>query len=78
MDEKKEGRLSNFELLRIISIVMILIHHYSLHNGLISNINTTPIVKFFSMFAEKYKSIFLYYPPEWKVSAVSSISAPHR
>ena len=50
MDEKKEGRLSNFELLRIISIAMILIHHYSLHNGLISNINTTPIVKFFSMF----------------------------
>lgn len=36
---KKKNRLSNFELLRIVSIIMIIAHHYSVHGGWLNKIN---------------------------------------
>lgn len=50
MNKTKE-RDSSFELLRIISIAMIILCHYTLYNGLIHNPNVPAIVKPFSMCA---------------------------
>ena len=38
---EKKTRLSNFELLRIISMLLIVAHHFSVHSHLISD---TPII----------------------------------
>ena len=35
-DNIKEQRLSNFELLRIIAMILIILHHYAYHGNLIS------------------------------------------
>lgn len=48
---KTEERDSSFELLRIISIAMIILCHYTLYNGFIHNPNIPAIVKPFSMCA---------------------------
>lgn len=52
--EKKElnnRRQMNFELLRIVSMIMIILHHYSLYGGLIG-IETISINKFIYILVE--------------------------
>ena len=62
---KSKGKLtrsSNFEILRILSMIMIIMHHYALFSGFIWEGEVTTnrlIVNFFSMFGRMGVSIFI-------------------
>lgn len=59
----KTTRSSNFELLRILSMLMIVMHHYALFSGFVWDVGeiTTNrlIINFFSMFGRMGNSIFI-------------------
>ena len=55
-------RNSNFEILRIIAIIMIIMHHYAVHSGFLWNNQITTnriIINFFQMFGKLGVCLFI-------------------